>query len=162
LECKRDGAEDEAKGRQIAGKPWASGSPGGTAGCSVCERRNERLAYSLAEAAQKLGGISVRSVQRLVATGVLPTLRVLRRVLIPAEALHAFVAGGSRLADNSQRAESVAWKESEPCHTDERTRHIGGSNTPTQAANELTGLLVQLTCGKRKRSKPSGGLRRIK
>lgn len=123
---------------------------------------DERLAYSLREAAEKLGGISVRTVQRLVATGVLPALRILRRVLIPAEALHAFVAGCSHLADNGQRAESVAWKEFEPCHTDERTHRIGGSNTPTQAANELTGLLVQLTKGKRKPSKPSGGLRRIK
>jgi excisionase family DNA binding protein len=123
---------------------------------------DERLAYSLREAAEKLGGISVRTVQRLVAIRVLPALHVLRRVLIPAEALHAFVAGGAHLADNGQRAESVAWKESEPCHTDERTHRIGGSNTPTQAASELTGLLVQLTKGKRKPSKPSGGLRRIK
>ena len=122
----------------------------------------DRLAYSYREVAQSLGGISIRSVQRLVALGGLPTIRVLRRVLIPAEALRAYVAAGSHLLDNHQRAESVAWKESEPCHTDERTHRIGGSNTPTQAANELTGLLVQLTKGKRKPSKPSGGLRRIK
>ena len=129
---------------------------------SACDVENGRLAYSYRDAAQKLGGVSVRSVQRLVAMGVLPTIRVLRRVLIPAEALLAFVAGGSQQADNGQRAESVAWKESEPCHTDERTRRIGGSSTPTQAANELTGLLEQLTKGKRRLSKPNGGLRRIK
>lgn len=130
--------------------------------CRAGDMGADRLAYSYLEAARKLGGISVRSVQRLVAQGGLPTIRVLRRVLIPAEALRAYVAAGSHLLDNHQRAESVAWKESEPCHTDERTHRIGGSNTPTQAANELTGLLVQLTKGKRKPSKPSGGLRRIK
>ena len=123
---------------------------------------HERLAYTYRQAAEMLGGISVRSIQRLVASGALPVVRVLRRVLIPAEALRAYVAAGADLSDNHQRAESVAWKESEPWHTDERTRRIGGSNTPTQAASELTGLLVQLTKGKRKPSKPSGGLRRIK
>ena len=130
--------------------------------CKASDMGVDRLAYSYREAAQKLGGISVRSVQRLVALGGLPTIRVLRRVLIPAEALRAYVAAGSDLLDNHKRAESVAWKEFEPCHTDERIHRIGGSNTPTQAARELTGLLVQLTKGKRKPSKPSGGLRRIK
>ncbi len=54
---------------------------------------HERLAYTLREAAEKLGGISVRTIQRLVASGALPTVRVLRRVLVPADALRAFVAG---------------------------------------------------------------------
>jgi len=143
-------------------KPPGASNGEARAPCKARDMAHDRLAYSYQEAAQKLGGISVRSIQRLVALGELPTIRVLRRVLIPAGALHAFVAGGSHLVDNHQRAESVAWKESEPCHTDERTRRIGGSNTPTQAASELTGLLVLLTKGKRKPSKPSGGLRRIK
>jgi excisionase family DNA binding protein len=115
-----------------------------------------RLAYGLREAAEKLGGVSVRSVQRLVARGALPTVRVLRRVLIPAEALRAFVANADP-THNSPRAESVAWKESKPWHTDARTHRTGGSNTPTQAAKELTVLLAQLSAGKRKHSKPNGG-----
>src|SRR2546429_3974698 len=68
---------------------------------------DERLAYGLREAAEKLGGVSVRSVQRLVARGALPTVRVLRRVLIPAEALRAFVASADP-THNSAGAESVA------------------------------------------------------
>jgi len=117
---------------------------------------DERLAYGLREAAEKLGGVSVRSVQRLVARGALPTVRVFRRVLIPAEALRAFVASADP-THNSARAESVAWKESKPWHTDARTHRTGGSSTPTQAAKELTGLLAQLTAGKHKHSKPNGG-----
>ncbi len=77
------------------------------------EMGHERLAYGLREAAEKLGGVSVRSVQRLVARGALPTIRVFRRVLIPAEALRAFVASADP-THNSARAESVAWKESKP------------------------------------------------
>ena len=45
---------------------------------------DERLAYCYREAAEKLGGVSIRSVQRLVARGALPVVRVFRRVLIPA------------------------------------------------------------------------------
>src|SRR5258708_27347751 len=107
---------------------------------------DERLAYGLREAAEKLGGVSVRSVQRLVALGALPTVRVLRRVLIPAEALRAFVASAPP-KHKFPRAESVAWKESKPWHTDERTHRTGGSRTPKQAARELTCLLAQLTPG---------------
>lgn len=118
---------------------------------------HERLAYTFQEAAEKLGGISVRSIQRLVASGALPAIRVLRRVLVPADALRAFVAGGAAAGDNSPRAESVAWKGIEPCLTDARTRRTGGSSTPTQAAKELTDLLAQLTSGRRKLWKRSSG-----
>ncbi|MCC7080426.1 MAG: helix-turn-helix domain-containing protein [Burkholderiales bacterium] len=118
---------------------------------------HERLAYTLREAAEKLGGISVRSIQRLVASGALPVVRVLRRVLVPADALRAFVAGAAAAGDNPLRAESVAWKGIEPCLTDARTHLTGGSSTPTQAAKELTDLLAQLTSGRRRPSKRSGG-----
>jgi excisionase family DNA binding protein len=65
------------------------------------EMSDDRLAYSLKEAAAKLGGISVRSVQRLVARGLLPTIRVTRRVLIPAEALQRLVASEAADRDNA-------------------------------------------------------------
>lgn len=123
---------------------------------------HERLAYTFWEAAEKRGGISVRSIQRLVSSGALPTVRVLRRVLIPADALRALVAGGAAARDNPPRAESVAWKGIEPCPTDARTHRTGGSSTPTQAAKELTDLLAQLTSGRRKPSKRNGELKRIK
>ena len=75
---------------------------------------HERLAFTLREAADKLGGISVRSVQRLVARGLLRTVPGLRRVLIPADALQQFVARGAAVEDNPLRAEPVAWKGIKP------------------------------------------------
>ena len=68
---------------------------------------HERLAYTFREAAEKLGGISVRSIQRLVASCALPAVCVLRRVLVPADALCAFVAGASSAGHNSPRTEPV-------------------------------------------------------
>lgn len=117
---------------------------------------HERLAYSIQEAAAMLGGISARSVQRLVARGELPTVAGLRRVLIPAGALRAFVAAGV-VADNPQCAEPVAWKGTKPCYSNAQSRSSGTSGTGTQAARELSGLLERLTGGKRRSLKRSGG-----
>ena len=118
---------------------------------------HERLAYTLREAAAKLGGISVRSVQRLVARGLLRTVPGLRRVLIPADALQQFVARGAAVEDNSPRAEPVAWKGSKPCYSNAQGRRSGMSVSGTRAAEELSGLLEQLTGGKQRSLKESGG-----
>lgn len=111
---------------------------------------DDRLAYSLKEAAAKLGGISVRSVQRLVARGLLPTIRVTRRVLIPAEALRRLVASEAAVRDNVPRAEPVAWKGVNPCYSNAQGRRSGTSSSGAQAARELDGLLGRLTDRKRK------------
>ena len=117
---------------------------------------DERFAYSIREAAEKLGGISVRSVQRLVARGVLPTLVGLRRVLIPADALRQFVGAGAG-EHNPLRTEPVAWKGTKPCYSNVQGRRSGMSNSGAQAAEELNGLLEQLTGGKQRSLKRSGG-----
>jgi excisionase family DNA binding protein len=112
---------------------------------------DDRLAYSLKEAAAKLGGISVRSVQRLVARGLLPTVRVTRRVLIPAEALQRLVAAEAAVRDNVPSAEPVAWKGVDPCYTNAQGRRSGMSTTGMQTARKLDVLLGQLTDRKPKR-----------
>jgi hypothetical protein len=117
---------------------------------------HERLAYTLREAADKLGGISVRSVQRLVARGLLRTVPGLRRVLIPVDALQQFVARGA-VEDNPPRAEPVAWKGSKPCYSNAQGRRSGMSDSGTRAAEELSGLLEQLTGGKQRSLKGNGG-----
>lgn len=118
---------------------------------------DERLAYSIREAAERLGGISVRSVQRLVARGLLRTVPGLRRVLIPADALQQFVARGAGVEDNPPRAEPVAWKGIKPCYSNAQGRRSGMSDSGTRAAEELSGLLEQLTGGKQRSLKGSGG-----
>ena len=72
----------------------------------------ERLAYSLHETAARLGGISVRSVQRLIASGALKAVRVGRRVLVPAliSASLFFVSFSAASAAVPGRAEpGTAW-----------------------------------------------------
>src|SRR6267142_512599 len=117
---------------------------------------DDRLAYSLQEAAAKLGGISVRSVQRLVAAGGLPSVRVGRRVLIAADALRQYVAASPKAAHNSTGAEPVAWKGNSPCYLSAQGRRSGTSGTGTRAAEELSGLLERLTGGRRGSLKGSG------
>lgn len=119
------------------------------------------LLWSLAETARQLG-ISKRTVQRLVEHGELPSCRIGRLIRIPSDSVREYVARMTLGAHNSTCAESVAWKGATPCHTDERTRRIGGSVTVMQPAKELDVLLERLTAAKRKRSKPNGSLRLIK
>jgi excisionase family DNA binding protein len=57
------------------------------------EQQDGPLAVSISEAARLLG-LSERKVWELKATGELPCRRVGRRVLVPVEALRAFLSGG--------------------------------------------------------------------
>lgn len=118
---------------------------------------DDRLAYSLREAAEKLGGVSLRTVQRLVACGGLPAVRVGRRVLIAADALRRYVAAPDEVAHNQKCAEPVAWKGSSPCYSNAQGLRSGMSASGTQAARELSGLLVRLTGGKQGSLKGNGG-----
>src|SRR5262245_61866283 len=111
----------------------------------------ERLAYSLHETAARLGGISVRSLQRLIASGALKAVRVGRRVLVPADALRAFLATPVPMPHNPQCAEPVAWKGDDPCYSNAQARRSGTSITGTRAATELSALVVRLT-GRKRRS----------
>lgn len=139
---------------------------------------NSSLLWSLEETAYQLGGISKSTVRRLIHQGELSSCRVgLRLLRIPADSVLAYidrvvtpvlhakrvsavmsqdVAVVTQQAENLDCAESVACKELKPCHIDEKIHPTGGLNTPTQAANQLTNLLEQLTGKKRQHSKQSG------
>ncbi|TRZ92725.1 MAG: DNA-binding protein [Rhodocyclaceae bacterium] len=144
----------------------------------------DALLWTLDEVGKRLGGVSKSSVRRLIDRGELASCRVgLRLLRVPAESVRMYieriairefrevqesrqgvsedVAARPQEADNLTRAESVACKEIKPCHTDGRIRRIGGSNTLTQAANQLTNLLEQLTRKRLKHSKQNGGLKSI-
>jgi excisionase family DNA binding protein len=114
------------------------------------------LLWSFEEVAAQLGGISIRTVRRLVELGELPVCRVGRLVRIPSDAVRTYVSRMTEEAHNRPRTESVTWKGNKSCHTDARTRRTGGSNTPMQAEKQLTDLLGQLTLNKRKPSKQNG------
>ncbi len=61
----------------------------------------ERDAYKLAEAAHKLGGISVASVRRLIKRGLLDASKSLRHPLVPASEIQRFLretGGGNQSA----------------------------------------------------------------
>ncbi|MBX9812899.1 MAG: helix-turn-helix domain-containing protein [Burkholderiales bacterium] len=109
------------------------------------------LLWSLDETARQLGGLSRRTVQRLISRGELPFLRVGRLVRIPADAVHEYVAARIKTADNQKGVEPVAWKGVAPCHLNAKIHRSSMSATPTQAAQELNVLLERLTKARRKR-----------
>lgn len=120
------------------------------------------LLLPVKEVARQLGNVSVRTVFRLIEEGKLPKVKVGRLVRVPAAAVPEYVAHLVGKAQNNSCVVSVACKEDESCHTDERTRQYGGSVSPMQAAIELDALLEPKTARQPKRSKPNGSLRPIK
>lgn len=120
------------------------------------------LLWSIKEVAFQLGGLSNRTVQRMIKRGELAFVLVGRLKRIPPGAVQDWIARNLNPAHNQSCAVSEAWKEKSPCHTDETTHRSGGSATPMQAAEELDVLLAQVTSGKRKPSKQNGSLRHIK
>ena len=114
------------------------------------------LLLCLDEVARRLGGVSKSTVRRLMSRGDLFPSGVRTPVCWPAESAIRYVAAMPDQAPNLSRVGSVAWKESQPCHTDARTHHSGGSNSPTQAASQLTALLAQLIEAKPRHLKRNG------
>lgn len=74
------------------------------------------LLLNLADAAAHLGGVSVRTVRRLIEAGDLPTVRVLGRITIPAAALESWIANQIRSKHNDRRAGHPP-KETQRCPT---------------------------------------------
>ena len=109
------------------------------------------LLWSLDETARQLGGVSIRTVRRMVERGEIISVRVGRLVKIQVESVLAYVASKAVPAHNSSCVGSLAWKGNDPCHTDAKAHLIGGQSLPTQAARELDVLLAQLTKRKLKR-----------
>lgn len=109
------------------------------------------LLWTLDEAGRQLGGLSRRTVQRLISRGEIPFVRIGRSVRIPVEALQVFVAERMQTADNQQGAEPVAWKGTKTCHINAQIHRSGMPVIPTRAAQGLDDLLKRLTGAKRKR-----------
>jgi len=120
------------------------------------------LLWSLDEVARQLGGVSVRTVRRLVENGILPVCRVGRLVRIPSDFVREYVACMTQGMHNPSCAESGAWKGKKPWSTDETIPRSIGVVSPMQAARELDALLARPTAARPKRLKQSGSLKRIK
>lgn len=108
------------------------------------------LLWTFKETATQLGGVSERSVRRMVERGELSLVRVGRLVRIVPESVHAFVAGQAGQAHNSACVGSLAWKGIDPCYINAKAHRTGMQTTPTQPAKELDALLAQLTKRKQK------------
>jgi excisionase family DNA binding protein len=122
----------------------------------------DTLLWSLEEAARQLGGISTRTVRRLVEVGEIEPRRVGRRLLVSAASVRDFVDRLGSTAKNWQSAgrdvqeESTclesAKRETKMVSTGVRTRLTGGPRTRTRAAEELAKVLELPTAARPKRS----------
>ena len=83
------------------------------------------LLWSIREVALQLGGVSTRTVQRLIKRGELAFVPVGRLMRVPPGSVQDWIARNLKQAHNQPCAVSVAWKEFTPCHTDETTRQSG-------------------------------------
>lgn len=101
---------------------------------------SDYLLWNLDETARQLGGVSARTVRRLIARGALPMVRVGRCVRVPASAVQDYVASTMTLTHNAHCAEPGVRKEY-TCHTVAKIVPFGGSVTSTRAAKELGDLL---------------------
>ena len=117
----------------------------------------ETLLWDLAETARQLGGVSERTVRRLIDAGAIARVRIGRRVLVLADSVKAHLDRAAADSDNHHRAGPDV-REKSTCRIDARKVRFGGSVTPIRAASELDDLLARPTGGRRPLSKPSGSL----
>jgi hypothetical protein len=126
---------------------------------------NDPLLWSLAETARQLGGVSTRTVRRLLDRGDLSPGRVGRRLMVRADSVRAYVDRATTGSDNWPGAGPDVQEESTCQRADNNgirtaftvapTPRTGGRRTSTQAAKELDALLAPKTAGKPRRFSPS-------
>ena len=117
----------------------------------------EALLWNLEEAARQLGGVSPRTVRRLIERGELPTVRVGARLLVPSGAVADWIANRQTVTYARPSVGRPA-RGTGPCPT-EKTKtastgagipRTGGPATPMRAARELAAVLKLPTDGKPK------------
>ena len=111
---------------------------------------NETLLWDLAETARQLGGVSTRTVRRLVQQQKIAGVRVCSRVMVRPESVRAYLDQQITDSDNPARAGRDV-RETSTCRSVNKTRmgsiaaltrRAGGHHTSTQAARELDALLA--------------------
>ncbi len=91
---------------------------------------SETLLWSLGETARQLGGVSVRTVERLIENGDLPVIRIRKRRMIMTEVVHAWIAAQNEVA----RARME--QEKRPCRGQTETASTKSGHRPEPARQE--------------------------
>lgn len=113
------------------------------------------ILWSIDETARQLGGISGRTVRRMLERGELSAVRIGRCVKINAASVQAYVDGKTDSYNDQARRDvqggGTCQKVNDKTEfTSGRTRPIGGSVSQTQAASELAAVL-KLPIGKKQK-----------
>ncbi|WP_456378805.1 helix-turn-helix domain-containing protein [Thiolapillus sp.] len=87
------------------------------------------LLWSLNEAAQQLGGVSTRTVRRLIDRGELASCRVGRRLMVVADSARSYVDGTMKPAHNQSCAGKVV-QEVSTCQESANATRTGYSPVP--------------------------------
>ena len=119
---------------------------------------SDALLWNLEEAARQLGGISPRTVRRLISKGELPTVRVGTRLLIPSSAVAHWIEcqtlpyAQSGVGQTARGTGLCPEEKTRMASTNAVIRRTGGPVTPTHAAHELAAVLKLPTARKPKHS----------
>ncbi|WP_082054071.1 helix-turn-helix domain-containing protein [Methyloterricola oryzae] len=108
------------------------------------ETTTEPLLWSIVETARQLGGLSTRTVRRMIDRGDIPAVKVGRTVRVPAHSVRSWIESQLQSRHNNQCAGDVR-QEKSTCHTNVKIVRFGGHPTPTRAARELDALLERRT-----------------
>ena len=106
----------------------------------------DTLLWDLEETARQLGGVSVRTVRRLINSGAIDARLVGRRVMVKVASARAYVDEGNGTAHNSRCAGRAVHQEksthaTRPLSSLDQIRHSGGRASRTAAAARLADLL---------------------
>lgn len=107
----------------------------------------DELLWTIDETSRRLGGVSPRTVRRMIDRGELPAVRIGRRVMIPVEDVRDWLARQKDGGGPAKRNREGAWHENKTGmgSTGAATRRTGGLRTPTQAAADLAAVLEHPT-----------------
>lgn len=112
----------------------------------------DTLLWSLEETARQLGGISTRTVRRMIESGELSAVKIRRSLKIIPDSVKSCIDNNTTFSDtDSCMSGGRQPKGKRKWHTNEKTHRTGGSLSEIRAEKEFNALLEQRTARKRKR-----------
>lgn len=111
------------------------------------------LLWNLKEVARQLGGVSVRTIERMIEDGELTLIRIRKRRMIAADVVRALIAS------QNESARARMDQENRPCRektvtasTNNRGRRIGTEVIPMRKGNAAEEVQARIAAAKRKQS----------